>query len=269
MSLTNPKKVITEERLAEFYQAILPYIGGVEVDNAISASSANPVENRVIKAALDTKAGTAVVSKAANGLVPQLPDELTTTKFLRQDGTWEVPAGGGGGGHDMIPTPDASLTEADVKNAMDGAALEGGINDDVVSAWSLGNWSNVLTKRIIYNGTIAIGNNTIGTWLTDAQFEALKAKTAQERAVDEAAYGWWYDAHFVGLDNFDDYDLNFKLEPGKDALTLGGYMLDTDTGYICIKFGTYATVATNKVAVDVSIIKNNLSYSPQQQQSGE
>jgi len=28
MSLTNPKKVITEERLAEFYQQILPYMGG-------------------------------------------------------------------------------------------------------------------------------------------------------------------------------------------------------------------------------------------------
>ena len=32
-----------------------------------------------------------VVSKMANGLAPQLPNETTTTKFLRQDGTWEVP----------------------------------------------------------------------------------------------------------------------------------------------------------------------------------
>ena len=34
-----------------------------------------------------------VVSKYANGLAPQLPDEMSTTKFLRQDGTWNVPAG--------------------------------------------------------------------------------------------------------------------------------------------------------------------------------
>ena len=33
-----------------------------------------------------------VVSKSANGLVPQLPNETTTTKFLRQDGTWNAPA---------------------------------------------------------------------------------------------------------------------------------------------------------------------------------
>ena len=32
-----------------------------------------------------------VVSKTANGLVPKLPDETTTTKYLRQDGTWAVP----------------------------------------------------------------------------------------------------------------------------------------------------------------------------------
>lgn len=33
-----------------------------------------------------------IVSKQANGLAPQLPDETSVTKFLRQDGTWnEVP----------------------------------------------------------------------------------------------------------------------------------------------------------------------------------
>lgn len=32
-----------------------------------------------------------VVSKTKNGLVPQLPDESTTTKYLRQDGTWTTP----------------------------------------------------------------------------------------------------------------------------------------------------------------------------------
>ena len=33
----------------------------------------------------------AVVSKTSAGLVPQLPDETKTTKYLRQDGTWVVP----------------------------------------------------------------------------------------------------------------------------------------------------------------------------------
>ena len=34
-----------------------------------------------------------VVSKNAAGLAPQLPNESATSKFLRQDGTWEVPSG--------------------------------------------------------------------------------------------------------------------------------------------------------------------------------
>ena len=29
MSLTNPNKIVTEERLAEFYGEILPYLGGM------------------------------------------------------------------------------------------------------------------------------------------------------------------------------------------------------------------------------------------------
>ena len=32
-----------------------------------------------------------VVSKNANGLAPKLPNETSTTKYLRQDGTWQVP----------------------------------------------------------------------------------------------------------------------------------------------------------------------------------
>lgn len=40
-------------------------------------------------AATDTTYG--VVSKTANGLAPQLPNETTTTKYLRQDGSWVVP----------------------------------------------------------------------------------------------------------------------------------------------------------------------------------
>ena len=40
---------------------------------------------------INTTYGT--VSKTAAGLCPQLPNETTTTKFLRQDGTWQVPVG--------------------------------------------------------------------------------------------------------------------------------------------------------------------------------
>ena len=43
--------------------------GGVDVDNALSATSANPVQNKVITSALAKKAGTAVATESANGLM--------------------------------------------------------------------------------------------------------------------------------------------------------------------------------------------------------
>ena len=46
--------------------------GGVDVDNALSATSTNPVQNKVITSALTGKAGTAVASTSANGLMSKL-----------------------------------------------------------------------------------------------------------------------------------------------------------------------------------------------------
>lgn len=43
--------------------------GGVDVDNALSATSTNPVQNKVITSALTGKAGTAVATESANGLM--------------------------------------------------------------------------------------------------------------------------------------------------------------------------------------------------------
>ena len=39
----------------------------------------------------DTDTTYSTVSKTSSGLCPQLPNETTTTKYLRQDGTWVTP----------------------------------------------------------------------------------------------------------------------------------------------------------------------------------
>ena len=55
-----------------------------------------------------------VVSKTANGLAPKLPNETTTTKYLRQDGTWATPPNttysnfvksGSGAKAGLVPSP--------------------------------------------------------------------------------------------------------------------------------------------------------------------
>ena len=58
------------------------------------------------------------VSKTAAGLCPQLPNETTTTKFLRQDGSWQVPAstvtGVKGNSESSYRTGNVNITKANI-----------------------------------------------------------------------------------------------------------------------------------------------------------
>ena len=66
-------------------------------DDAINGLSVNDkvityTKNNGTSGTITTKDTTyGVVSKTANGLAPALPNETTTTKYLRQDGSWQVP----------------------------------------------------------------------------------------------------------------------------------------------------------------------------------
>lgn len=63
----------------------------ITIDPTPTQGSTNAVQSGGVYTALQGKANNSVVSKTANGLAPQLPNETTTTKYLRQDGTWQVP----------------------------------------------------------------------------------------------------------------------------------------------------------------------------------
>lgn len=57
MSLTNPNKVVTEERLSEFYQSILPYLGGMPeaLANKFSKSDLYSTDEKIIGQWVDGK----------------------------------------------------------------------------------------------------------------------------------------------------------------------------------------------------------------------
>ena len=63
----------------------------------------------------------------------------------------------------------------------------------------------------------------------------------------------------MGTDNI---DVSLKYDPTtNEAITLGGYVIDTDTGNICIKFGNSITDTTNaRVAIDITYTRNDVSY---------
>lgn len=169
--------------------------------------------------------------------------------------------------HTMTPTPNASLTLADLRTAIASALTEGGINDDVVSAWAVGMWSNTMTYRVVYNGTIAVGDTGIGTWISDSEVEDLRAESdlevrEEEETTGTDGLGWWKDNHFKIPSGYD-HDIEFMYDSGEtgEIITNGGYILDTDTGCLCMKFGSPIKNTGNKIAVDITITQNNISSS--------
>lgn len=174
---------------------------------------------------------TTVVSTTANGLAPKITN---TSGYLKGDGTWSVPPTA-----TILPAASPTPTESSVVSAISGAPASG---TDAASAYATQQWSNTLTKRYVYSGTIASGATGIGTW---------------DSSATPSETNWWQNNGFKIPDNASDISINFLFDPtAGEPLTLGGYILDTTTGKLCIKFAKATTVATHKVAVDITYTRN-------------
>lgn len=163
------------------------------------------------------------------------------------------------GGHTMTPTPSASLTDAQIASAIN--TPQDGSNQNVVSAYSVQRWSNVFEKTFILQASAQhpFGKTGVGTWFDDDVSELTPA--------DEA--DWWYiadiDENVTGEDIILDDSVDFKLtyDPNKSQqITKGGYIIDTDTGKICILFGNEITDAeceTAKIGITLTFKRNEVS----------
>jgi len=161
---------------------------------------------------------------------------------------------GGGGGHTMSPVPSSSLSENNVVDAVNGATAT---NDSVASLFGIKKWTNEKKIRRVMLGTTPIGSASIGSTGIGTWFDGDVSTITP--ATDEA--DWWYDAAFKIPDNRNDIDLSLKFDPSSgEPITLGGYILDTTTGKLCIKFGnSIATPANAKIAVDITYTRNEFS----------
>ena len=75
----------------------------------------------------------------AAGLVPAASGGSTTTQFLRKDGTWAVPAGGGGG-----------LSDGDYGDiSVSGGATVFSIDYTAVNAVIAPTWANITGKPVV------------------------------------------------------------------------------------------------------------------------
>ena len=165
--------------------------------------------------------------------------------------TWTDISPSGSGGASIYPTPSSSVTESQIVNAVNAAQ---NTNENTSSLYGMQVWSNTITRRFIYTGTV--GSTGIGTWQ-----DTLNNPTASQ----ESGWGWWYNAYFksdeINAANTDNIDIKIKYDPSSnEPIVLGGYILDTTNGYLCIKFANTLSRPTNaKIAVDITITRNQVS----------
>ena len=176
----------------------------------------------------------------------------------------------GGGGHEILPDPKNTTTPPDEDSVVQAVNNAVANSEQIASLYGIQQWTNTMTNRIIYDDTIDEGATGIGYFPDEDEYEAFLALTDAQRLALESApydgsdptngYGWWYDDAFKmpNLASADNIDISMLFDPylGQEPLTLGGYILDTTNGYLCIKFAVPTGTDTHKVAVDLKVIRN-------------
>lgn len=148
--------------------------------------------------AQDTTYG--VVSKTENGLCPVLPNETTTTKYLRQDGSWQVPPDNNttytftGGTNKFTVTPsggtaqDVTVTPS-ITNNVTGSGTSGYI--------AKFNGTNTITNGPAFGSSTTTFLRNDGSWATTTNFSGTtfysgNGSTAEHNANNMAYNGTYY-----------------------------------------------------------------------------
>ena len=192
----------------------------------------------------------------------------------------------GGGGHQILPPmddPNYTPNEADVVEYTNAQLPK---TDKIPSLYGMQQFTNIKSYRRIMEGGTAIGGATIGstgigTWDEDAEtVEATPVGTENPQSEGWLVFDnstdnyiattdtsvqpdtiyytsvpdeddWWQDDAFKMENRSDDIEVSIKFDPSGDTIVLGGYLLDTVTGRICIRFANSINASTARVAVDV------------------
>ena len=196
----------------------------------------------------------------------------------------------------IAPTPSSGLTESDIVDAVNSATATNANTPSLYGVQQYSNEKTV--RRVLNGANIPSGTSMtatgIGTWFDgdistivpstdeadwwyDSAFivpvyyvltsdtSIVTGKTYYTRSGTAPNYTYTVVASPVVADigtyyeqYSDDVDISIKFDPSGDTATLGGYIFDSTTGKICIKFGNSITVDTARIAVDITYTRNEV-----------
>lgn len=160
----------------------LPITGSFTVDDALSDTSTNPVQNKIVKAALDGKASTAVASRTANGL-------MSTSDYIKllgiEDGATNTVVDAELNANSTNPVQNKA-----VKTALDGkasTAVASQTANGLMSAkdkTKLDGVAEGANKTTVIDALDPLSHNPVSS---AALFEALSNKADRKEATEQAA----------------------------------------------------------------------------------
>ena len=203
----------------------------------------------------------------------------------------------GGGGHLILPDPEPDdpsdiPTEASVVEAVNSVQPT---TDRIGSLYGMQQWTNGQTKRFIIVGnnteSSPIGSAGIGTWdeegevvqvtpigtenpesegwyevddtthtyILTSDTSVINDKKYFSSVIDESDWLYLDILTTINISNSNDIEVSLKFDPStNEVIVLGGYMIDTDTGNLCVKFANNIQDVENaKVAIDINYTRNN------------
>ena len=160
----------------------LPITGSFKVDDALSDTSTNPVQNKVVTVALNGKASTAAVSRTANGL-------MSSSDYVKLLGIED------GATRTVVDSELNATSTNPVQNKVVKVALDGKASTAVASQTANGLMSKDDKKKLdsvaegankttVIDALDPLSNNPVSS---AALFEALSNKADRKEATEQAA----------------------------------------------------------------------------------
>lgn len=234
-------KIYTDTNVSGTLTRTLAGGGGHLILPSPKTEDPTPTENRVVKAVNDASAR----SDRINSLYGTQRWSNESTKRYIVEGTNGLIGSSGIG---TFPEEDDDVVEVTPQAGDDPQAL-GWYEIDTDTT------SPTVHQYILSNDNTVVANKKYFSQVIDeSDWLYLDILTTVENVPDPTDP----DGSSMGADNI---GIGLKFDPKtNEPIVLGGYVIDTDTGNICIKFGNSISDTENaRVAIDLTYTRNDVS----------